>query len=96
MKKIYTLIVSICSVLSMSATDFLVSGEYVAGKQTVYQQRIFTAGETHFQTLAEVLGKVKEGDNIYLAPGTYADNFTIGVNGLSIYVNNSWKDLRSK
>ena len=96
MKKIYTLIASICSVLSMSATDYLVSGEYVEGTQTVYKQRIFTSGETHFQTLAEVLDIAKEGDNIYLAPGTYADNFTIGVNGLSIYGNNSWKDVRSK
>ena len=95
MKKVYSLIILLCSILSVNATDYLVSANYVVGTDTEYQQRIFTAGETHFQTLSEVLNLLKEGDNIYLAAGTYSENITLEVNNVSIFGNNSWKDVRS-
>lgn len=96
MKKISALILSLCSVFILNATDYLVSTNYTLGSETEYQQRIFKAGTTHYQTLQEVLNIAKEGDNIFLAPGTHAGNFTLSVNNISIYGNNSWRDVRSK
>ena len=95
MKKISLIILSLCNVFILNATDYLVSTNYTLGAETEYQQRIFKAGSTHFQTLQEVLNIATEGDNIFLAPGTYADNITLSVNNISIYGNNSWKDVRS-
>ena len=95
MKKISLIILSLCNVFILNATDYLVSTNYTLGAETEYHQRIFKAGSTHFQTLQEVLNIATEGDNIFLAPGTYADNITLSVNNISIYGNNSWKDVRS-
>jgi hypothetical protein len=77
MKKISFIILSLCNVFILNATDYLVSTNYTLGAETEYQQRIFKAGSTHFQTLQEVLNIATEGDNIFLAPGTYADNITL-------------------
>ena len=96
MKKISTLVILLCSILSVNATDYLVSSNYTLGTDTEYQQRIFTPGVTLFPTLSEVLSKVQSGDNIYLSAGTYADNITLAVDNISIYGNNCWRDVRSK
>ena len=96
MKKISTLVILLCSILSANATDYLVSSNYTLGTDTEYQQRIFTPGVTLFPTLSEVLSKVQSGDNIYLSAGTYADNITLAVDNISIYGNNCWRDVRSK
>ena len=95
MKKISILILSLCSIFTSNATDYLVSTNYTPDQETNYQQRIFKAGTTHFQTLQEVLNIATEGDNIFLAPGTYSGNFTLDVDNVSIFGSNSWKDVRS-
>lgn len=95
MKKISTLVILLCSILSANATDYLVSTNYTTGVDTEYKQRFFTPGITLFPTLTEALSKVQSGDNIFLAPGTYASNITLTTDNISIYGNNSWKDVRS-
>ena len=95
MKKISTLVILLCSILSANATDYLVSTNYTTGVDTEYKQRFFTPGVTLFSTLTEALSKVQSGDNIFLAPGTYASNITLTTDNISIYGNNSWKDVRS-
>ena len=95
MKKISTLVILLCSILSANATDYLVSTNYTTGVDTEYKQRFFTPGVTLFPTITEALSKVQSGDNIFLAPGTYASNITLTTNNISIYGNNSWKDVRS-
>ena len=95
MKKISSLVILLCSILSANATDYLVSTNYTTGVDTEYKQRFFTPGVTLFPTITEALSKVQSGDNIFLAPGTYASNITLTTNNISIYGNNSWKDVRS-
>lgn len=96
MKNLYFLILLFCGFFSANATDYLVSSNnYTVGEKRHYQQRVFEAGTTHFQTIDEVLNKIQPGDNIYLAPGTYANDITLNVSNISIFGNNSYKDVRS-
>ena len=67
MKKIYTLIISICSIFSINATDYLVSTNYTPGNVTEYQQRLFIPGVTLFSSISEVLNQIQPGDNIFLS-----------------------------
>lgn len=95
MKKIYTLIISICSIFSINATDYLVSTNYTPGNVTEYQQRLFIPGVTLFSSISEVLNQIQPGDNIFLSADTYSENITLDVDNISIFGHNSWKDVRS-
>lgn len=95
MKKIYTLIISICSMFSINATDYLVSTNYTPGNVTEYQQRFFIPGVTLFSSIYEVLNQIQPGDNIFLSADTYSENITLNVDNISIFGHNSWKDVRS-
>lgn len=97
MRKLILYLSLCCGALSVGATDYLVTtNSYEFGRWIQYQQREFLAGVTTYQTIGEALAVAKPGDNIFLAPGTYAESFTIGVDGVSIVGHNGWRDTRSE
>lgn len=96
MRKLILYLSLCCGALSVGATDYLVTtNSYEFGWWIQYQQREFLAGVTTYQTIGEALAVAKPGDNIFLAPGTYAESFTIGVDNVSIIGHNAWRDNRS-
>lgn len=90
------LLIFCCGILNATATDYLVTTQkYNDATWIEFQQKEFQVGVTTKATIQEVLSIVNAGDNIYLHPGTYSEDISINVSGISIFGYNAYNDVRS-
>lgn len=87
------LLLLVCSIGS-NAESFLISSNATAnGEIIIHNEREFVVGENAFSDFQSLLQtNVEENSTVYVADGTYSDDLTISINGLTILGNNAFCD----
>ncbi len=96
---VFCLLVSLVSISSLSAATYLISATNFgpAGTQVVHAGQTFAVGSTIYPSLSALLSTdVPAGSTVYVDGGTYAEDVTIAVAGLTLLGNNAYGDARAK
>lgn len=98
MRKLLLCVLTILTVSSASATNYLVSPSATSSGATITHKGMsFTVGTTAFSSIKALIDASPEANSsVYVLAGTYAENVTINVAGLNFLGPNAFIDKRAQ
>ena len=92
-------ILALAQVHQLSAATYMVTQADYGEAGTVFYYRSdfeMVVGKNVFSSFSELIAaSVEEGSTVYVEPGTYTEDFTVNVEGLTFLGNNAWCESRT-